>query len=99
GRSHRRGVELDAAYAPTPKWRLGANAAFSHNRIEHWSQYYDVYDVDGSWIDSATIVHDDVAPLLTPQAILNGSVEWKPTGEIALLAAGRYVSEAQLDNT
>jgi hypothetical protein len=43
--------------------------------------------------------HDDVAPLLTPQAIVNGTVEWKPSGEISLLAAGRYVSEAQLDNT
>ena len=99
GRSHRRGVELDAAYAPTPKWRFGANAAFSHNRIEHWSQYYDVYDAEGNWIDARTIVHDDVAPLLTPEAILNGTVEWKPSAEISLLAAGRYVSEAQLDNT
>jgi iron complex outermembrane recepter protein len=99
GRSHRRGVELDLAYAASAKWRFGANAAFSHNRIEHWTQFYDVYDADGVWTSSATIVHDDVPPLLTPQAILNGTVEWKPTAEISLLAAGRYVSEAQLDNT
>jgi len=37
--------------------------------------------------------------LLTPQTILNGTVEWKPTAEISLLAAGRYVGDAQLDNT
>jgi iron complex outermembrane receptor protein len=99
GRSHRRGVELDLAYTASPKWRFGANAAFSHNRIESWTQFYDVYDADGVWMDGTTIVHDDVPPLLTPQAILNGSVEWKPTADVSLLAAGRYVSEAQLDNT
>jgi len=99
GRSHRRGVELDVAYSPTPRWRFGANASWSRNRIEHWTQFYDVYDADGVWIDSASIVHDDVPPLLTPQTILNGRVEWKPTAEISLLAAGRYVGEAQLDNT
>jgi iron complex outermembrane receptor protein len=99
GRSHRRGAELDLVYTASPQWRFGANAAFSHNRIESWSQYYDVYDADGNWISAKTIVHDDVAPLLTPQAIVNGTVEWKPSGEISLLAAGRYVSEAQLDNT
>jgi iron complex outermembrane recepter protein len=99
GRSHRRGVELDVAYSPTPRWRVGANAAWSRNRIEHWTQFYDVYDADGVWTSSAAIVHDDVPPLLTPQTILNGTLEWKPTAEISLLAAGRYVGEAQLDNT
>jgi outer membrane receptor protein involved in Fe transport len=44
-------------------------------------------------------VHRDVPPLLTPEAILNGSLEWKPTPEVSLLAAGRYVSASQLDNT
>ena len=99
GSSHRRGVELDFGYAATPHWRIGANAAFSSNRIDAWSQYYDVYDADGAWISSETIVHHDVEPLLTPEAILNGTLEWKPSGELSLLAAGRYVSTAQLDNT
>jgi iron complex outermembrane receptor protein len=99
GRSHRRGVELDLAYAPASHWRIGANAAFSSNRIDAWSQYYDVYDAEGAWISSETIVHHDVAPLLTPEAILNGTLEWKPSPELSLLAAGRYVSASQLDNT
>ena len=99
GRSHRRGVELDFGYSPTPHWRLGANAALSSNRIDAWTQYYDVYDAAGTWLDSTAIVHHDVQPLLTPEAILNGTLEWKPTPEISLLASGRYVSASQLDNT
>jgi iron complex outermembrane receptor protein len=99
GRSHRRGVELDLGYSPTPQWRLGGNAAWSRNRIDAWSQYYDVYDAAGAWLDSATVVYHDVAPLLTPEAILNATLEWKPTADVSLLAAGRYVSASQLDNT
>ena len=99
GRSHRRGVELDLGYSPTPQWRIGANAAFSSNRIDAWTQHYDVYDAAGAWVDSATVVYHDVPPLLTPEAILNGTLEWKPTPEVSLLTSGRYVSASQLDNT
>jgi iron complex outermembrane receptor protein len=99
GRSHRRGVELDLGWSPTPEWRLGANASLSHNRIESWTQFYDVYDAAGTWLESAALVHHDAPPLLTPEAILNASLEWKPTAEVSVLAAGRYASASQLDNT
>jgi iron complex outermembrane receptor protein len=99
GRSHRRGVELDVAFSPSKQLRLAANAALSRNRIDEWTQFYDVYDAEAGWLDSVSIVHRDAPPLLTPEAILNGSVEWKPTAEVSLLASGRYVSAAQLDNS
>jgi iron complex outermembrane receptor protein len=99
GRSYRRGLELGGVWSPSKQWQLGANAALSRNRIEAWTQYYDVYDANGVWIDSTAVVHHDVAPLLTPQAILDGTLEWKPSRQLSLLAAGRYVSESQLDNT
>jgi iron complex outermembrane receptor protein len=99
GRSHRRGVEMDLAYSPSPRWRLAANASLSRSRIEAWTQHYDVYDEGGAWIDSVPVVHRDVAPLLTPAAMLTGSLEWKPSGDLGLLLAGRWVDAAQLDNT
>ncbi len=99
GSSHRRGVELELGYTPSERLRLTANAALSRNRIDAWTQVYDVYDAEGAWLDGVSVVHHDVPPLLTPEAILNGSLEWKPTPEVSLLAAGRYVSAAQLDNT
>ncbi len=99
GRSHRRGVELDLALAASDRLRVSANAALSRNRIDSWTQFYDVYDAEGAWLESVSVVHRAVEPLLTPTAILNGALEWKPTAEVSLLAAGRYVSAAQLDNT
>jgi iron complex outermembrane receptor protein len=99
GRSHRRGVELDLAWSPSPQWRLLAAAALSRNRIEEWTQHYDVYDADGTWVESLGVVHRDVEPLLTPSALLNASLEWKPSGDLGLLVSGRWVDTAQLDNT
>jgi len=99
GRSHRRGVELDLAFSPSPRWRLAATAALSRNRIEEWTQVYDVYDAAGAWIDSASVVHADVEPLLTPSAILNATLEWKPSTDLGLVAGGRWVDSARLDNT
>jgi iron complex outermembrane receptor protein len=99
GRSHRRGLELDASFAASPRLRLSANAVLSRNAIDAWTQAYDVYDEAGAWLESLTLVHRDVAPLLTPEAIVNAAVEWKPAAQLSLFAQGRYVSEAQLDNT
>ncbi len=99
GRSHRRGVELDLSWRASPQWRLAANAALSRNRIEAWTQYYDVYDASGTWLESVPVVHHDVPPLLTPSAILNGSVEWAPWRELGVLVGGRWVDASPLDNT
>jgi iron complex outermembrane receptor protein len=99
GRSHRRGVELDLAWVPSPRWRFAATAAVSRNRIDSWTQFYDVYDADGAWIDTTSVEHPDVEPLLTPAVLVNGTVEWKPTKATGLLVAGRFVDAAQLDNT
>lgn len=99
GRSHRRGVELDLAWTPFPKWRLLAAAALSRNRIEEWTQYYDVYDAGGAWVESVPVVHRDVEPLLTPSALLDASLEWSPAKDLGLLVGGRWVDAAPLDNT
>jgi iron complex outermembrane receptor protein len=99
GRSRRRGVELDLSWTPSPRWRLGANGALSRDRIGAWTQYYDVYDANGAWLESVPVVHHDVPPLLTPSVILNGNAEWKPTRDLALLVSGRWVDSSPLDNT
>ena len=98
-RSYRRGVELEVDWRPGPAWRVLGSANFSRNRIDEWTQFYDVYDSSGAWIDSASIVHRDVPPLLTPQALLNASLDWTPSPVLGVGVAARWVSESQLDNT
>ena len=96
--SYRRGVEVDLKWQASERWALLHSANLSRNRIREWTQFYDVYDEQGSWIDSEPITYRDVPPLLTPEVIVNLGVEWARSGaSVALM--GRYVDDAQLDNT
>ncbi len=98
-RSFRRGVELEVDWKPGPAWRVLGTANFSRNRIDEWTQFYDVYDSSGAWIDSVSIVHRDVRPLLTPATLLNAAVDWTPSPVLGVGVAARWVGESQLDNT
>lgn len=98
-RSHRRGVELDAAWQANRMVRLHTVANLSSNRIKTWTQFYDVYDANGEFVDSKPLVHRDVDPLLTPRAIISQSVDVKPAPRVAFGVTGRYVGKSYLDNT
>jgi iron complex outermembrane receptor protein len=98
-RSYRRGFELQLDWRPSPAWRLLGTANLSRNRIDQWTQFYDVYDPNGEWIDSVAVAHRDVPPLLTPEVLLNGAVDWAPSSDLALRLGARWVAESQLDNT
>jgi iron complex outermembrane receptor protein len=96
--SYRRGLEVDLKWQASERWALLHSSNLSRNRIREWTQFYDVYDEQGSWIDSEPITYRDVPPLLTPEVIANLGVEWTRSGASAALM-GRYVDDAQLDNT
>lgn len=98
-RSWRRGLELEAAWRPAARWVIRPAINLSRNRIEEWTQFYDIYDENFEWIGSAPRTHRDVTPLLTPEQIVNLAVEWYPASDLRLEANGRWVSESHLDNT
>jgi hypothetical protein len=79
-------------------WTLLHTANLSRNRIEEWTQFYDVYDEQGAWVGSDSRTHRDVPPLLTPEVLANLGFEWsRRDAEVALI--GRYVADSHLDNT
>lgn len=98
-RSHRRGIELDAAWQASPIVRLHTTANLSSNRIKTWTQFYDVYDSAGEYVESKPLVHRDVDPLLTPRAIVSQSIDVTPMPRVAFGVTGRYVAKSYLDNT
>jgi iron complex outermembrane receptor protein len=97
--SSRRGIELDLLWRPRPALALRLSAAANRSRIDRWTQFYDVYDGDGSWVSSTSRDFTDVPPLLTPGFVANPAVEYAPAKWLTLGAAGRYVSTSHLDNT
>ncbi len=98
-RSHRRGVELELDWRPLSRVRLSSTATFSHDRIAEWRQYYDVYDEDGSWVDSVPRTFRGVRPLLTPPVVLNQRIQISPAPGLEVAASGRWLARSWLDNT
>lgn len=98
-RSSRRGLELDASWQATKTVRLHTNASLSRNRIGEWTQFFDVYDAAGNWIDSRPISYRDVEPLLTPSTIVNQSIDYTPNPRFRAGATARWVGRSYLDNT
>jgi iron complex outermembrane receptor protein len=98
-RSYRRGIELEATWQATPSLHFRGNANLSESRIRTWTQFFDVYDAAGNFTGSTPIVFHNVKPVLTPQLIINQSVDWTPASRLTLGATGRYVGKSQLDNT
>lgn len=98
-RSSRRGLELEVDWMLSDRWSVSGASSFSRNRIREWEQFYDVYDENFGFVETVPIVHRDVEPLLTPETILNGAVEWRPYDGLRTELLARWVSESQLDNT
>jgi iron complex outermembrane receptor protein len=97
-RSYRRGVEVDLRWMPLPNWTVVHSLNVSRNRIDSWTQFYDVYDAEGAWIGTKPITYRDVRPLLSPELIFNLGAEWA-NRDTSVRLMGRYVAESQLDNT
>jgi iron complex outermembrane recepter protein len=98
-RSYRRGLELDLRYRPIQALDLRLSASVIRSRIRTWTQFYDVYDEAGTYLESVSRDLHDVPPLLTPSFVANPSVEYAPTRWLTLAAAGRYSATSHLDNT
>jgi len=96
--SFRRGLEIDLRWMLSNHWTILHSSNLSHNRISVWTQYYDVFDSQGDWIDTQSIIHRNVAPLLTPEVVLNLGAEWSAR-ETRIALIGRYVADSHLDNT
>lgn len=97
-RSYRRGIELDATWQAAPALRLRTTASLNRSRIHTWTQFYDVYDLEGNYAASRAITFHDVAPLLTPAAILNQSLDYT-RDRFTLGGEARWVAKSYLDNT
>ncbi len=89
GSSYRRGLEFDGTWRAASRLVLGANAAWSTNRIKQFT--------DSS--RGTPVARYNVEPLLTPRLISAQRAEFTASHSLTLSVEGRYQSRAHLDNT
>lgn len=101
--SYRMGIEAQAAYVPTYWLKLFANATYSQNKIEDFTEYIDNYD--NPWGIQDVVKHGTTDIAFSPDVIAAGGVTLSPFRymkneqllEFDLL--GKYVGKQFLDNT
>ena len=98
-RSHRRGFEVEGAWTLTGRVLSKTSASFSQNRIDEWTQFFDVYDLDGNYVESRPVLYRNVQPLLTPAVLISQTFLYAPGARLNGEVTGRYVGRSYLDNT
>ncbi len=102
--SYRAGIELQAGYKISDKFRIDANATFSQNKIKDFD--YIVYDtqydpVTWDWVSTEAVVteFEDVDIAFSPNIIANGILTYSPIKNLDLRWISKYVGDQYLDNT
>lgn len=85
--SYRRGIELNMIAEPLKGFVLSTQANVSDNIIKSYTTDYD------------SVTYKNVQPLLTPQIIINQSIDYAFTKWLNAGINARYLSEAFLDNS
>jgi iron complex outermembrane receptor protein len=103
-KSYRLGVELVGGIELTEGLNLNANATFSTNKVEQFTEFVDTYDADFNWIGQTEVVHEDTDLAFSPSVIAGAELSYDLLRElddqslnIALLS--KYVGKQYIDNT
>lgn len=92
--SSRLGIELEGGVSITPQFSWAANATFSKNKIENYTEFIDDYDNGGQVERNFT--DTDIA--LSPSIIANSILGYSENGATVEVTT-KYVSKQYLDNT
>ncbi len=92
--SSRLGIEVEGGVSITPELSWAANATFSRNKIENYTEFIDDYDNGGQL--ERNFNDTDIA--LSPSVIANSILGYSDNGA-AIELTTKYVSKQYLDNT
>lgn len=97
--SYRTGLELDLSYQLIKQVSIMANATFSKNIINNFSEV--IYDYGQNWdeYNAVNIDHGNTNISFSPELIAGGAINYQPLNGLALSWAHRYVGDQYLDNT
>ncbi|MFA0961495.1 TonB-dependent receptor [Roseivirga sp. BDSF3-8] len=93
--SYRTGIELQAGYLILPNLQLNANATFSRNVIDSFTEFIDNYDEGGQEASE----YSETAIALSPNVIAGSQLTYYPLAGLELSLLSKYVGKQYLDNT
>jgi iron complex outermembrane recepter protein len=94
-KSYRRGMELQTGIVITRNLQWLANATFSQNKIEDFTEYVDNWDTWGQ--ETFNLGTTDIA--FSPNVIANNQLIYEPVNNLNFAFISSYVGKQFIDNT
>ncbi|WPP53146.1 TonB-dependent receptor [Catalinimonas niigatensis] len=85
--SYRRGIEVDWEYRPITQFSFSGDVTYMQSQIDEYAP------------EDADQVYTDVEPVISPEWIVNASLEYRPQSWLSVALSPRYVSESYLEPT
>jgi iron complex outermembrane receptor protein len=95
-KSYRTGIEFEGTFLISKKVALNANATFSQNKIENFTEVLYDYTTDFDVIEN-NYTNTDIA--FSPNVIAATSIHYSPIKQVNLMVQTKYVGKQFLDNT
>lgn len=95
-KSYRMGIEIESNFLISKKVMLNANATFSQNKIENFTEVLYDYTTDFDVIEN-NYTNTDIA--FSPNVIAAASIHYHPIKKLNLMVQTKYVGKQFLDNT
>lgn len=98
--SYRRGIELATTVRLNEKIKIGANAAYSQNKIKQFEEKINQYDMNTyAPAGVATTVYKLTDISYSPSLVTGGLIEVEPISNGYIGLTSKYVGKQYLDNT
>jgi iron complex outermembrane receptor protein len=94
-KSYRTGIELEGAVAFNRFLKWNANATFSQNKIDNFTEYV----IDYETYDSRTVHHGKSDISFSPNVVAGSQFVYSPKENLEFALLTKYVSKQYLDNT
>ncbi|MEZ4900944.1 MAG: TonB-dependent receptor [Spirosomataceae bacterium] len=95
--SYRAGIEIEIGAQLSKQWKWNANATFSQNKINNFTEYVIDYDDENGGYKTMNHGNSDIA--LSPNLIVGSQLLYTPTKKLELALLTKYVGKQYLDNT
>jgi iron complex outermembrane receptor protein len=93
--SYRAGIELQADWRFADKWLLAANATFSRNKVQEFTETILAFDDTPNQV--TTFTDTDIS--FSPSVVAGSQLSFMPVRGLELTWLSKYVSDQYLDNT
>lgn len=97
--SYRRGVEISSKWMPYEFISLDANLALSTNKILDYTQYYDLYDIDWSFVGQVSEYFKETNISFSPSTVGMAALTLFPVKDGYIRLSGKFVGKQYMDNT